>query len=240
MARRSGRLRGRYSFKLGDVFPPEDKVAAYVMRLSMALGDLRIVADYATRARQSEGERVYFVRLFALHMREVANLLDPPDHTIIPTVDEFLAAIPRGTKPSRTEIRKYHAKVMRRLRKPMKGRAEIEIRRRGKPTTRRVPTLRDELKRLRDDFAHYGHNAEGADAVKAAMASASEIRTGYAIREHKLRAQYADTVAMTLTHPFELDNRKLAGDMHGRIIDLVEPVASYIQCIEAAITTRVY
>ena len=123
---------------------------------------------------------------------------------------------------------------MRRLAKPMKGRAMIEIKKRGKTPTRRVPTLRDDLKRLRDDFAHYGHNAEGADAVKSAVAAASELRTGYVIREHKMRAQYADAVAMTLTHPFELDNLKLAEDMHGRIVDLVDPVSSYIHSIEAA------
>jgi hypothetical protein len=94
MAKRRGRLLGRHTFKLGDVSPADDKMSTYVVRLSRALGDLRIVADYATRARQSEGERLYFVRLFALHMREVADLLDPPDRTIIPTVDEFLADDP--------------------------------------------------------------------------------------------------------------------------------------------------
>lgn len=237
MARRRGRLLGRHSFKLGAAFPP-DQLAAYVMRLSMALGDLRIVADYAVRERQPEGERLYFIRLFAMHMREIANLLEPPDHTVIPTVHQFVAALPRGLKPSRTEIREHHAKVMRRLAKPMTGRDQIEIRRKDKPSIWRVPTLRDDLKRLRDDFAHYGHNARGADAVKAAMKSATDIRTGYVIREHSMRAQYADQVAMTLTHPFDLDDRersrKLAYQMHDRIVDLVGPVSSYIHAVESA------
>src|SRR5215208_672628 len=169
MARLRGRLLASHRFTLGDVFPANDRMAAYVMRLSMALGDLTIVADYAVRQRQPEGERLYFIRLFALHMREVANLVDPQDRRVIPTVDEFLASLPRGTKPSRTEIRRYHRQVMRRLAKPMKGRDKIEIKRRGRPSVWRVPTLRDELRRIRDDFAHYGHNAAGADNVIAAM-----------------------------------------------------------------------
>ncbi len=83
-------------------------------------------------------------------------------------------------------------------------RREIEIKRRGEKSIWGVPTLRDELKRLCDDCAHYAHNARGADAIKAAMKSAHDIRTGYVIKERFLRAEYADTVAMTLTHPFPL------------------------------------
>jgi hypothetical protein len=229
-----GPLLARHSFKLGDVFPADDRMAAYVMRLSMALGDLRIVAEYATRKRHPAGEHIFFVRLFTLHMREMANLVDPPDRTIVPTIDEFLAALPRGTQPSRTVIRRHHAKVMRRLNEPMTGRDKIEIKRRGRPSVWRVPTLRDELKRIRDDFAHYGHNKRGAVTLTAAMKSAKDIRTGYVVRERFLRAQYADTVALTITHPFDLDARDLALDMHGRIVDLVGPMSSFINSVEAA------
>jgi hypothetical protein len=146
-------------------------------------------------------------------------------------------------------IRGYHAKVMRRLNKPLKGRDKIEIRRKGKPSVWRVPTVRDDLKRIRDDFAHYGHNVRGADAVTAAMRRAREIRTGYVVRERALRAQYADTAAMTITHPFGLNDRQLALDMHGRIVDLVDPLSSYIHNVEAAwlssrpsdvVTTKLY
>lgn len=226
MPRPRGALLARHSFELGEVFPASDRMARYVMRLSMALGDLRIVADYVTRERQPEGERLYFVRLFALHLHEIANLIDPPNQQIIPTVDDFLRSLPRGTKPSRTEIRREHAKAMRRLSKPMKGRTPIRVN-----GELRIPTLRDDLRRLRNDFAHYGHNAVGADAVKAAMAAARDVRTGYVIRERTLRAQYADTVAMTLTHPFDVP---LAYDMHGRIVDLLGPISNFIHAVEAA------
>jgi hypothetical protein len=122
MAWPRGRPVARHRFRLGDAFPADDRMAAYVMRLSMALGDLRIVAEYATRKRQPEGERLYFVRLFTLHMREIVHLLDPPDPNFVPTVHESVASLPRGTRPSRSEIRDEHAKVLRRLSEPMKGR----------------------------------------------------------------------------------------------------------------------
>jgi hypothetical protein len=229
MAWRRGQRVARFSFTLGEAFPADDRMATYVMRLSMALGDLRTVAEYATRKWQREGERLYFIRLFTLHMREIVNLLDPPDPKFVPTVHEFVASLPRGIRPTRSEIRDQHAKVLRRLSQPMNGREPITVR--GK---RRIPTLRDDLRRIRNDFAHYGHNAVGADAVARAMRAASEIRTGYMIRERALRAEYADTVAMTLTHPFALDDRTLAEDLHGRIVDLVGPVSSYIHNVEAA------
>jgi hypothetical protein len=48
------------------------------MRLSMALGDLRIaLATYATREEQPMHERLYFVRVTSQHVREVVGLLDP-------------------------------------------------------------------------------------------------------------------------------------------------------------------
>lgn len=59
------------------------------MRLSTALGDLRIAGHYATRRRQNVAERVYFVRLLASHMREIVLIMDPPDARVVPTVESF-------------------------------------------------------------------------------------------------------------------------------------------------------
>jgi hypothetical protein len=80
------------------------------MRLSIALGDLRIAGQYATRHRQRYAERLYFVRLTASHLRELVILLDPPNRKIVPTVDDFVLALPRGIKPSRAEIRDHMGK----------------------------------------------------------------------------------------------------------------------------------
>ena len=53
MARRAGPWIATYSFRIGEV-SGGDIHARYVMRLSMALGDLRIAAQYATRDRRAQ------------------------------------------------------------------------------------------------------------------------------------------------------------------------------------------
>ena len=221
-------LRARYSFEYGEVFDSDDRMARYVERLSNALGDLRVVAHYAVRQRQSAGERLYFVRLLASHLREIVLLLDPPDHKVVPGVEEFLKALPRGTVPGRAEIRKSHRQAMRMLDKPMKkGRPEIP----GANGRLRRPKLRDDLKELRNQFFHYGHLQSGDDALAVAMESLAGERTGYVIREHTMRANYADTVAVKLAHPFDA---RFAEDMHGRIVELIGPVSTFIHQVEAA------
>jgi hypothetical protein len=221
-------LRARYSFEYGEVFDSQDRMARYVERLSNALGDLRVVARYAVRQRQSSGERLYFVRLLGSHLREIVLLLDPPDHRVVPGVEEFLRALPRGVVPGRAEIRKSHRQAMGMLDKPMKkGRPEI----RGSSGKLRRPKLRDDLKELRNHFFHYGHLQSGDDAFAVAMESLAAERTGYVIRERTMRADYADAVAAKLAHPFDL---AFAEDMHARIVELIGPVSTFIHQVEAA------
>jgi hypothetical protein len=147
MPRPRDEWRRTYYFNVGDVFPADDRMARYVMRLSLALGDMRLVADYAVRSRQRNYERLYFVRLLASHLRELVLLLDPPNRNIVPDVEAFLVSLPRGTKPPRKDIRAAHQKAMRRLAKVMRGRPDIVI-----GSTSRPPTLRDDLKELRNRF----------------------------------------------------------------------------------------
>jgi hypothetical protein len=226
MARPRDEWRRTYYFKVGDVFPADDRMARYVMRLSLALGDMRIAADYAVRNRQRNHERLYFVRLLASHMRELVLLLDPPNRKIVPEMEEFLASLPRGNKPPRKDIRAAHQKAMRRLAKVMPGRPNIVA-----SGVSRPPTLRDDLKELRNRFFHYGHDASGDTALRRAMTVAEDSRSSYIIRERTMRARYADLVAVFLAHPFD---DKFASDMHKRIIDLIGPVATYVQMVEAA------
>jgi hypothetical protein len=108
MAREPDAWRATFSFRIGAVFSADDRHARYVMRLSITLGDLRIAAHYATRKRQRFAERLYFVRLTASHLRELVILLDPPNTRVVPTVDELVLALRRGTSPSRSEIRRHH------------------------------------------------------------------------------------------------------------------------------------
>jgi hypothetical protein len=203
-------------------------MARYVVRLSMALGDLRIAAQYATRRRQNAAERLYFVRLTASHLRELVLVMDPPNAHVVPRVDEFLDSLPRGTKPSRTEIRRSHARALRMLDRPMsRGRPELTTVN-GK---RRRPTLRDDLKELRNRFFHYGHDQAGDDALWAAMASVDGEATGYMIRERTLRAMYADDIGTKLAHPFDV---AFADDMHRRVVALLGPASLFVQQVEAA------
>jgi hypothetical protein len=39
----------RFEFLIGEAFPASDPMARYLVRLSMALGDLRIAVDLAVR-----------------------------------------------------------------------------------------------------------------------------------------------------------------------------------------------
>jgi hypothetical protein len=221
-------LLARFSFVHRDVFSSDDRMARYVERLSVALGDLRIAGHYATRSRQNSAERLYFVRLMASHLREIVLLLDPPNRTVIPDVEEFLASLPRGTRPSRADMRKSHRRALRLLDKPMaEGRADIV----NSDGRSRRPTLRDDLRDLRNGFFHYGHTKAGDDALAAAMDAVGGRRTSYVIRERTMRAEYADLLGANLAHPFDLP---FAADLHARIVELLGAVATFIQQVEAA------
>jgi hypothetical protein len=157
--------RGRFAFKFDDVFPAKDRMARYVVRLSTGLGDLRVAGRYATRGRQNMAERTYFIRLIASHVHEIALVLEPTGRSVVPNVDEFLRSLPRGTKPSRTLIRRAHTQVIKALDRPMaKGRPLISVD--GNQIT---PRLRDDLKRLRNGFLHYADLSYGDKALGAAM-----------------------------------------------------------------------
>jgi hypothetical protein len=58
---------------------------------------------------------------------------------------------------------------------------------------------------------------------------------GYVIRERTMRALYADEVGVMLVHPFPKEEAEtFARDMHGRLVDLIEPVALFTHQVEAA------
>jgi hypothetical protein len=221
--------RGRFAFKFDDVFPATDRMARYVVRLSTGLGDLRIAARYATRSRQNRAERTYFIRLMASHVHEIALVLEPTSNSVVPDVETFLRALPRGTKPSRTLIRRAHTQVVKALDCPMqKGRPPITVD--GKQIT---PRLRDDLMRLRNGFLHYADRRYSDKALSAAMATLSNDRGGRTIYTNPLRsrAEYADDVGITLMHPFDL---AFARQMHRRIIAILKPLTTYIALVEDA------
>jgi hypothetical protein len=228
MARKPDSWKGSALFRMGEAFPAEDRLARYVMRLSMALNDLRIAARYATRARQREPERLYFIRLTASHLRELVILLDPPNSNVVPTAEQFVRALPRGAKPTPTEIRAAHREAISRLPAAMRGRPDLDVTGQSRP-----PTLRDDLKELRNRFFHYGHDEPGDDALHAAIAAVADTRSSYVYRENPMRsrARYADLVGVRLAHPFD---HEFARDMHEQIVSLIGPMAAYVQRVENA------
>jgi hypothetical protein len=202
-------------------------MARYVMRLSIALGDLRIAGHFVTRKRQSTAERLYFLRLTASHMRELVLIMEPPNTQIVPTVREFVRALPRDAQPSSAEILKSHVRAMALLDQPMHpDRPPITVN-----EQQRRPKLRDDLKELRNRFLHYGHDAPGDAALRAAMDARRGGATGYVIREVTMRALYADDVGMTLTHPFPPE---FAEEMHTRLVAFLQPATLFVHQVEAA------
>jgi hypothetical protein len=93
----------------------------YLVRLSIALGDLRIAGGtYLVREDQPMCERMYLERLTATHLHELSILFNPPD-TAIPSIEEFVAAVmgPDDRKEA-DDLRRLHSRVQRMLRDPVR------------------------------------------------------------------------------------------------------------------------
>lgn len=83
------------------------------------------------------------------------------------------------------------------------------------------PTLGSELKRFRDGFFHYFNREDFDPPLIDAMERAADMEGAYVIREHTMRAEYADEIANKLMHPWpdlsDEDWTKAARKLHGRI-----------------------
>ena len=207
-------------FRIGQAFPANDLMAQYVMRLSMALGDLRTAIKFAVRSEQPEFERIYFVRLTAQHLREVAVLFDPPDRSVVPGIEDFIrSAIPSSQTEWRGTLRRQHRDVLRALRTEL-------------PTIKR--TLKSELDRLRHGFAHYHRDSDSSVALEQAMADVAEIRSRYTNLGDEMRAAYADEVTARLMHPFVASAEQAqVRELHTEIVGFVGVVAEFLQHAEA-------
>lgn len=219
------RERTRIEFYLADAFDPDDRIARYVMRLSLALGDLRIAATYLTREEQPAYERMYFEDLTAAHIHEVCILFNPPDEAI-PGVEDFIAAVvdPEDAE-SAGALRTDYRRVQRALQRPVKVPGK--------------PTLGSEIGRLRNAFAHYANRTDHEAPLIEAMrlAGGIEEKVALVIRERTMRAEYADEVSNRLTHPWpELSTAEwesAARALHSRIVALIGPLTSFLHHAEA-------
>jgi hypothetical protein len=204
----------RLTFRMGDAFPADDPIASWVMNLSIALGDLRIAAKYATRSEQPAHERIYFVKVFASYLREIAKLL-VLDCQKRADVREFVARLPEEAKEARAEVERA-----------------LEI----AHVLRSDVTLLEDIKRVRDDTFHYVSDPDSDRRLQAAMSAVADMEGVYNLEGNELRADFADLVAVNRMHPFgDSPEHELAftHEMHDAIIALNEHVATFMAQAEA-------
>ena len=201
-------------FNIGAAFPADDPVAVWVMGLSVALGDLRTVALYMGRSVQPRHERLYFVRVFASHLREVAKVIDRDfDRSDLAA---FVATLPREISDARDRIAtRLNAKLV-----------EDDD-----------DTLLDHLKRLRNDTFHYAGDPPSRARLGRAVTAARAEEGVYLLGGPDMRAAYADEVVAERElpgHPADKEAQYRAFEaLHEAISALNGDVAEFIQRTEA-------
>lgn len=203
----------RLTFKMGEAFPADDPIAVWVLNLSIALGDLRIAATYAVRAEQPAYERLYFVRVFASHLREILKLLDL-DYRERLDVRNFVAELPQEAQEEREEA--------------------VQLLNATFPSRREVEVWKD-LRRLRNDTFHYARDDGSRARLRASLHAVSKLEGAYMIGDEGwLRADYADLVVANRMHPFEEDlPLPVTSELHETILKLNGHVAKFIAAAEA-------
>ena len=157
----------RLKFRMGDAFPADDPIALWVMNLSMALGDLRIVAEYATREEQPDYERIYFVRIFASHLREISKLL-VLNYRDREEVRQFVATLPQEAQDARDEAERMLD---------------------GSYALRPDAVLWKDMKRVRDDTFHYTSDVESQERLRGALEAVAEMEGVYVLSDDGWLAQ---------------------------------------------------
>lgn len=203
----------RLTFRMGDAFPADEAIAVWAMNISIALGDLRIIAPYATREEQPVHERIYFVRVFAAHLREISKLL-VLDYSDREDVRQFVATLPQGGQDAREAAQQLLDSVF-------PSRPDVEVWR--------------DVKRLRDDTFHYARDEESRARLMAAMESVADFEGAYVLDEsHGLRAEFADLVTANRMHPFNEDpTLPVTRELHETIVALNGHVATFLAAVEA-------
>ncbi len=211
-------------FTIGEAFPAEDSTARYVVRLAMATGDLALAADaFISRGDDlADYERFYYVRLLAGHLRESIMLIDPPDHSVVPRLDDFLGTFGDAVPQLQLEIRENQRELRETLDAPLTARPDL--------------TLREELKRLRNQFFHYNWEARDDPKLESAIRAAGEIEGVIRERPGFFRALYADEIANHLMHPFagaDAEFEVMLLELHRAILALLGKVIRFARRVEA-------
>lgn len=186
------------------------------MGLSIALGDLRIVADHLDS--ESDAERLYFGRVFASHLREALKLVTLAYNTR-QDIREFVETLPKAGQEARAEAARMAHDC------PFKHRPDV--------------ILWKDLKRVRDDTFHYASDPASQESLRKTLAHVADEEGVYFIREDWQRADYADLVAgnrmMEFADDAWLESTK---EMLAAFKALNSHVVLFIQHVEAVYLNR--
>jgi len=201
-------------FRVGDVFPADDPLAVWAMTLAIALGDLRVAGEHAVRDEQPDYERIYFVRVFSSHLREIVKLLDL-DYEKREDVREFVDSMPEEAQAARRAVaEQFNA--------PQEDRPGV--------------TLLNDLIRIRNDTFHYAHKKDSIERLTETLRRVADLESDIDCKPNEMRAACADLVVANRMHLFaeeeEDENVPLAVAMHQSIVALLDPVAHFLLHVE--------
>lgn len=211
----------RLTFKMREAFSPDDPIAVWVMNLSIALNDLRVVAKYVARAEQPDHERTYFVRIFSSHLREIGKLL-VSDYDGRQDVRDFVAGMSKEAQEARDDADAL-------LHGTFPSRPDVVVWR--------------DLKRLRDETFHYANDPRSRERLVEAMRTVAgmfdgEMESAYTRDDRGwTRADYADEVLVNRMHPFPQEHEDGPGfpishELNETIVKLSRSVTTFIHAAE--------
>jgi hypothetical protein len=199
-------------FRVGAIFPADNPTARYVMAVSIALGDIRTVTEFAARDGQPRHERLYFIRLLEHHVREGLRLAlvayrDRDD------VRRFVAILPEEAQDAREGLDRL-----------LDG-----------PATEGLEPFAD-LDRSREAGVLNAASEDRDGPLRAAMERVAAVESGFRIDGLRRRADFADLVVATTmlpagVNPEDPDLAARVGEASSRVLP---PLVTYLEHAEAA------
>lgn len=210
-------------FKIGDAFPPDSRLARWMVVCSMAQNDFFLVSRWLVPRLESEieaegYESVYLGRLAASHLFEAATFLRKGDR--FNDVREFVAELDPEAQDAYREL--------------------LAI------GERATGEFAGQLKRARGHFAHYSDLLPDQNAayeqLRQAIKAHADAGTIGQIRDKTppitgFRAMFADDIAAELTFPGDpkADDAELAAATGQFLSQVSEHIARYLQFARAAV-----
>jgi len=215
----------RYTFRIGDVFPPGDEIAMFMVSLTAALNDL-LYANWllvpeeknALRREPTPEEHVYLIRLVAGHVWETLLLFRNVSE--LPVIKAFLDGLIEPARP-------LYAQIM------------------AAATDKNNETFKT-LAHVRNKSWHYPRpdGRELHRAVAAVAADEGALEMGETMPT--IRGRFADDVFVKMLTRFSGDDREALGLIFSQLAQIVVAIIhlaqyaldDYLGRIHAASVTR--